>query len=44
MATINSLIDIDEARCVRENALDILALRNLCYFQSYRGAYYEKGN
>jgi len=25
MAAINSLIDIDEARCVRENALDVLA-------------------
>jgi len=25
MATINSLIDIDEGRCVKENALDILA-------------------
>ena len=27
MAAINSLIDIDEARCVRENALDVLALK-----------------
>jgi uncharacterized protein (DUF4213/DUF364 family) len=25
MAAINSLIDIDEARCVKENALDVLA-------------------
>jgi len=25
LAAINSLIDIDEARCVRENALDVLA-------------------
>ena len=25
MATINSLIDIDDTRCVRENALDVLA-------------------
>jgi uncharacterized protein (DUF4213/DUF364 family) len=27
MAAINSLIDIDEARCVKENALDVLALK-----------------
>ena len=27
MAAINSLIDIDEARCVRENAFDVLARR-----------------
>ena len=27
MAAINSLIDIDEARCVNENALDVLALK-----------------
>ena len=27
MAAINSLIDIDEARCVRENALAVLALK-----------------
>jgi len=27
MAAINSLVDIDEARCVRENALDVLALK-----------------
>jgi len=27
MGAINSLIDIDEARCVKENALDVLALK-----------------
>jgi hypothetical protein len=27
MAAINSLIDIDDARCVGENALDVLALK-----------------
>jgi uncharacterized protein (DUF4213/DUF364 family) len=27
MAAINSLIDIDEAKCVKENALDVLALK-----------------
>jgi uncharacterized protein (DUF4213/DUF364 family) len=27
MAAINSLIDVDEARCVKENALDVRALK-----------------
>jgi uncharacterized protein (DUF4213/DUF364 family) len=27
MAAINSLVDVDEARCVRENAFDVLALK-----------------
>lgn len=44
MAAINSLIYTDEARCVRENAVDILALKSLCCVQNYWSAYYEKGN
>jgi uncharacterized protein (DUF4213/DUF364 family) len=43
MAAINSLMYIDEDRCIRENAVDILALKSLCYFQSHRGAYYGEG-
>jgi len=42
MAALNPLIDIDETRCIRENALDVLTLGSLCYFPSYRGAYYGK--